>query len=631
MYELLLYNIILSIIYKEDKEKEFLYQFIPYVITVLGLFYIEIGKPIEFFSIYFLICINYGIIFVRDKENMIKRIFFFVSLDLIGIIFIFKCLSIFTINIKIICSFIYILLINIILILNVKKEYNLVFKISIFCNVILVFSSILIIENFRKIPISFILLDNLLLCIFNYSKVSKDIKDILNYFIPLLSIFIGTSIIYKFNFNEHFYLMYSIIVWIISEIFMILETKNRFPYFIISNAYLLSTYLGCAYFLYGNIFYLLLINIIFIYCTIKYKYVIFKYLGYFGVIILIYNIKIYFDLSYELLLIPYMIFSIISIIIEKIVKKLHDDFSLIFQGLLISLIYFMIYNVNSFIYLIFGGIYTFFVIIVNRKSLNTSLEYFDLIPLIGFLTNIILLEDVDEIFKIIFLGIAGLLLMIYSYPRKKISLHMIFSGVYILALYNYLNTMFFFCIWSIINTMILAEETEKSLFKIISTISLLVLYNQIIQLLYLDQYTIFKYAGYIIADIFLIKDVIRKYIDDSEIIEAISLGIIYLISLINYTDEIDGMLFVLLIIGIVIFSYFKNYGMTFIISILTIIINAILLTREFWLSIPWWIYLLGIGGFLIVFAGTNEARQNKKTNNNVLNKIKTLKERIDKK
>ena len=49
----------------------------------------------------------------------------------------------------------------------------------------------------------------------------------------------------------------------------------------------------------------------------------------------------------------------------------------------------------------------------------------------------------------------------------------------------------------------------------------------------------------------------------------------------------------------------KKYGAIFIVSILAILVNAILLTREFWLSIPWWIYLLLVGGILIGFAIKN--------------------------
>ena len=96
-----------------------------------------------------------------------------------------------------------------------------------------------------------------------------------------------------------------------------------------------------------------------------------------------------------------------------------------------------------------------------------------------------------------------------------------------------------------------------------------------------------------------------------------------------YTSEADGIIFVLFIVGLVMYSYMKKYGAIFIVSIMAILLNAILLTREFWLSIPWWIYLLLIGGILIGFAIKNES-DDKKEKISVGNVIKNLKDKIEK-
>ena len=53
-------------------------------------------------------------------------------------------------------------------------------------------------------------------------------------------------------------------------------------------------------------------------------------------------------------------------------------------------------------------------------------------------------------------------------------------------------------------------------------------------------------------------------------------------------------------------SYLKKLEPTFYISLVFIIINAFLLTRTFWFSLPWWLYLLIIGFVLILFATNNE-------------------------
>ena len=79
----------------------------------------------------------------------------------------------------------------------------------------------------------------------------------------------------------------------------------------------------------------------------------------------------------------------------------------------------------------------------------------------------------------------------------------------------------------------------------------------------------------------------------------------------NYLSESDGMVFVCFLTIIVIVSYIRKVGPIFIVSLLSILINLLMLTREFWLSLPWWLYVLIIGGTLIAFAVYNEMNSNK--------------------
>ena len=64
-------------------------------------------------------------------------------------------------------------------------------------------------------------------------------------------------------------------------------------------------------------------------------------------------------------------------------------------------------------------------------------------------------------------------------------------------------------------------------------------------------------------------------------------------------------------------------------SIIAILVNGFALTRQFWFSIPWWIYLLIVGGSLVGFAIKNEANENKQkiTVGSVLKKIKDTAEK----
>ena len=88
----------------------------------------------------------------------------------------------------------------------------------------------------------------------------------------------------------------------------------------------------------------------------------------------------------------------------------------------------------------------------------------------------------------------------------------------------------------------------------------------------------------------------------------------------------DGLLYVVLLVALVIISYVNKYGPTFITSLVFIVLNVFLLTREFWFNIPWWLYILALGGILVGFAINNEARDKQ---NNTKEKVKELKDYLD--
>ena len=70
----------------------------------------------------------------------------------------------------------------------------------------------------------------------------------------------------------------------------------------------------------------------------------------------------------------------------------------------------------------------------------------------------------------------------------------------------------------------------------------------------------------------------------------------------------------MLLVLITIFSYIKKYGPIFLSSITAILVNVFILTRYFWFSIPWWVYMLVVGILLITFAMNNEAKEVKNKN-----------------
>ena len=146
------------------------------------------------------------------------------------------------------------------------------------------------------------------------------------------------------------------------------------------------------------------------------------------------------------------------------------------------------------------------------------------------------------------------------------------------------------------------------------------------------NYIAFQSVGIVIFAIAILKNIVTKYVKEKnnlDTIEYITFILIYLYTLLMYVNEKDGMIFVLFLVALLMFSYVKKYGVIFITSLFTILGNAILLTRKFWFSVPWWIYLLLVGGILIAFATKNES-ESKKKNIKVGNIIKNLKDIIEK-
>ena len=154
----------------------------------------------------------------------------------------------------------------------------------------------------------------------------------------------------------------------------------------------------------------------------------------------------------------------------------------------------------------------------------------------------------------------------------------------------------------------------------------LIIYNTIAEEIGLFKYTLFEYVGICTFVLLALRKVLVVYIKNINLIEAITFSLIYIKAITSYNNELDGMLFVLLIVGLMILSYIQKYNSLFIISISAILVNIFLLTREFWFSIPWWVYLLLLGSLLILFAIRNEMNDNgKKINIETI--VKALKDR----
>ena len=114
-------------------------------------------------------------------------------------------------------------------------------------------------------------------------------------------------------------------------------------------------------------------------------------------------------------------------------------------------------------------------------------------------------------------------------------------------------------VWSIIHLMNM--EKEKMKFEVIIYILGLILYNNIFKdflsaITIIESITALRYFGYIIFAICTTRNILKKYVSDGyKAIEYIIFSVLYLSAITNYISEIDGMIFVFMLVGIIIFSY----------------------------------------------------------------------------
>lgn len=352
---------------------------------------------------------------------------------------------------------------------------------------------------------------------------------------------------------------------------------------------------------------------------------VYKYLAYSFLHILLLDIAINVFKEANIAYLTPMISSIIIMYIEKNHYK-NKNYEMIFplfisisQGIALYSTYMEDAEVSTIIAII----YVVIIILYNRKF--EIPRVYNTIPLLVLIPNILNTNLSTEL-QLGIMILASASLTFLSINIDKLNIYTIFSALYLIIgvdIYNneYLSEMLFI-IWSAVHVYYLVDQKSIDIFKSIFIIAITCLYYSICEDLKLNEYTIFNFLGCIVAGFTIIKKILKNYVADTDVFEYVFWAIIYVGALASYTNSIDGIIFSLLIVGIIFLSYYKKYGATFLASILAIILNGIALTRVFWLSIPWWIYLLIVGGTLIGFAIKNEANENKLSLKKVLKNIK---------
>jgi hypothetical protein len=178
----------------------------------------------------------------------------------------------------------------------------------------------------------------------------------------------------------------------------------------------------------------------------------------------------------------------------------------------------------------------------------------------------------------------------------------------------------FFALGSFINY-IIRKDKERDLFVGALYTCALVLTEFLVYDIDANDISILVAGVYMIYAMLLSRNIIKKHMQDYKVLEYILFIIINLIAIFRFSSEIDGLLFIIYLVCLVIYSYIKKYGPLFLVSLIFIVINIVRLTEDFWLNLPWWLYVLLIGAVLIAFAVNNELRD-KKNNGQIVKKIK---------
>ena len=634
---LLLYNIIL-ILLKDKLGKidllEYFYNGIPYISGIVVICFLSTEKNIFLIPLLVVLAFNFLLLKRIGKNEILNTYILNIVIYILGFYIIFSLLEI-SKNLEIILVTIYT-----VLIWGIEEYLSKVFKdkdlskSSLFIAIIvigIIYIYCLTQSNLVLKPYMLSIIEMILLAC-GLLKSSPKEKNVFGYLISISFIVTGLDILHLLNAQYYWYIIFSIMNLIIGEIIIHQNFENlKRGISLISHIFILITCLSVfieneSEFMKNTII-LSLLELTYIYSFIKNKeYKIFKYIAYILNLIVFMSITNWLNLPE---MIAPLLTTIIILTIENRNKKIRDDFSSVVSQIITYV--FLITSENA-ISILLGFLFTAYLIFDN--FINEKNKYLRCIP--SFCLLVILLSDnfqVYENYQIILMISSTIALSVISIYNRKISIDTIFSGLYLLFALDYFDNniiqQIFFIIWSFSNMCFMENDKDKDLFKGLTYLGTYLLYNSTLEKMGIDEYNAFFMIGLMIFAIAMLKNILKKHFKDMDSIEYLVYSLVNLISLIMYTSEKDGMIYVTFMVLVLIYSYTKKYGILFVVSLFTILFNILIITIGFWLLIPWWIYLLAIGSVLIGFAVKNESDE-KKNKINVGNAIKKIRDKVEK-
>ncbi|MBQ8299640.1 MAG: DUF2157 domain-containing protein [Clostridia bacterium] len=286
--------------------------------------------------------------------------------------------------------------------------------------------------------------------------------------------------------------------------------------------------------------------------------------------------------------------------------------------------------------------FIYFVICAFSLFLFETKEEFSVyryIPLIAYWLK--LCKDGVEIFEdamwvpIVFSVVIIIGLEFLSFVRvKKNEPYVIMSFFYMLLPFGWFieqanEYVFFACMafWALVN-LIVTIDTLRIIIKGILSFSLFMLYMMFAGDYAENIVVLLMHLGIITYMHFITRKMFGKRIKNYKLIEYVGLVIIYLTAISSITEPAEGLLYLGMLTFFVIIAYSKKIGPLFLTSVIAMIVKLLDLTQDFWLAIPWWLYILGIGAVMVTFSMKNE-KKNRENRIELKEKIKAAREYLD--
>ena len=498
------------------------------------------------------------------------------------------------------------------LIINKKKE-NLKFS-NLIVNVVFIgFLQMNAFVTESMIPGYLYSVVNIILMLTSYNTSIDVMKSISNVFIPIEVVFTFINFGIVFNASYHYYMIMSILTFVIGELIKNpkLNDLNK-KFFLISHINLILTFLVCLSEnaeLSKQFVYFIIIAEIYGYSYFKDRKnnFYFKYLDYIFTNLTLLSICDCFEIEEPYTSAIPMITTMVIMVLEggliKIDKLFKDNFSEVYILISSIISYACMLGVDSSGLTLMGVVFT--VVLLYRYDKIEANILYSIVPIIGsFIIGFELFtnEYVQFIYFAILIATYGYL----SIKNKDINLYT-FAGFFaifgIIDLFESELVMKVLHILYILVHMYFAKDMKmKDIFKTVFIMYGLNIYFDILDLMELNNVAALELFGIIAVMSYISREILKKYVKGIETLEYIFMGIVYL----SYMFSADGLAeaFGILIVTLIFmkYSYDKKYGAQFIVNTIAIIIGGLYLTKEFWTSLPWWIYLLGVGSTLIVVA-----------------------------